>query len=86
MSQELSMNPELFGANLRFFRTLSRLSQEELAKKSGVAVHIISRIERGAMKRIPLNVAYPITQVFNCTIEDFFLERDVQKMRMKGGV
>lgn len=74
---------KLPGKKLRFYRAVYELSQEQLAKKARVKPHIISRIERGQMKRIPVDLAYKIARVFNRPIEEIFLSNDAQEMHIK---
>ena len=38
---------DVLGKNIKFFRSLRRLSQADLAEKSGISITFLSNIERG---------------------------------------
>lgn len=47
MSNNVELNSELIGSNIRKIRELQRKTQEELAEEVGVDVKTIGNIERG---------------------------------------
>lgn len=57
---------EAFGKALREYRTKRKLSQEELASKSGYHRTYISLMERG-MKSPSLNTIFEIAKALACT-------------------
>jgi transcriptional regulator with XRE-family HTH domain len=60
---------EQFAENLKKYRTLKEISQEELAKKAGVHSTHLSRYER--MLSIPsLEVAYKIAKALDVSIDE----------------
>ncbi len=59
------------GENIRYYRNLLNLSQEELAFRIGTARNYIGCIERG--EKFPsLAVIFDITNALNCKISDLF--------------
>ena len=62
---------KILGTNIRHYRNLLNLSQEELAFRIGTARNYIGCIERG--EKFPsLAVIFDITNALNCKISDLF--------------
>ncbi len=70
------------GENIRSIRTQKKLTQEELAKKIGVARPMIAQIERGT-KSITLELGVEMAQALDCTLEDFLSEGQVVKQQQQ---
>ena len=59
--------------NLKKYRALLKLMQEDLAKEIGVSRQTINLIENG--KTDPsLSLVFKLAKVFNCKVEDLFEE------------
>lgn len=58
------------GANIKKFRELNNMSQQQLANEIGVTQSYIAQIERGT-RAIPLPLAKQIASVLNVSITDF---------------
>lgn len=54
---------------LREIRESKHMTQMELAEKLGVSQSFIIRVERGT-KALPLSMAYEISQVLKCTVDE----------------
>lgn len=59
-----------FGKNIRAIREEKKISQEELAFKSGVSVYYISRIERGKAN-VGLETLYKIVKALGLEIPEW---------------
>ena len=57
---------------IRELRKLNKLTQEELSKHVGVSRQSIIAIESGKFNP-SLELAYNISKIFNCTIEEVFI-------------
>ncbi|MDQ0233259.1 helix-turn-helix transcriptional regulator [Metabacillus malikii] len=57
---------------IRDLRKMNKLTQEELSKQVGVSRQSIIAIESGKFNP-SLELAYYISKVFNCTIEEVFI-------------
>ncbi|ATP42142.1 transcriptional regulator [Solibacillus sp. R5-41] len=57
---------------IRELRNLKKITQEELSKQVGVSRQSIIAIESGKFNP-SIELAYNISKVFNCTIEEVFL-------------
>jgi DNA-binding XRE family transcriptional regulator len=57
---------------LRLARTLVRLTQDEVAARTGIEQARISVIERGGYSQLPIETARTLAAFFHCTIEDLF--------------
>lgn len=57
---------------IRELRKLKKITQEELSKRVGVSRQSIIAIESGKFNP-SIELAYNISKVFNCTIEEVFL-------------
>lgn len=63
----------MFKSNLKYYRTVNKLTQLELANKTGVTKDYISMIERG--KRNPgIFLAKKIATVLGATLDEIFFE------------
>lgn len=63
------------------FRHISGLSQEDLAKVTGVSVAYIRKIESNKSKtNVTINIAYKLAKYFNTDIETLF-ELDLDNYR-----
>lgn len=60
------------------------MTQQDLAKKSGVSVNQISKIERGVikLKNVSVGNAYALAKALDSTVEDLFIE---DKSNYNGG-
>ena len=52
------------------------MTQQDLAKKSGVSVNQISKIERGVikLKNVSVGNAYALAKALDSTVEELFIE------------
>ncbi|WP_274308494.1 helix-turn-helix transcriptional regulator [Solibacillus daqui] len=57
---------------IRELRKLKKITQEELSKQVGVSRQSIIAIESGKFNP-SIELAYNISKVFNCTIEEVFI-------------
>lgn len=57
---------------LRAIRKSHRLTQEELAKLSGVSVFFISRIENNKAPGVSVEIALRLCKALECKVEDVF--------------
>ncbi len=64
--------------NIKVFRAIHNLTQEDLAKKIGVSRQTINSIEKG--KYVPsVVIALKMAKVFNVKVEDiFFLNEEIE--------
>lgn len=65
----------LFGKNLKKFRKLKNISQEELALKCNLNRNFIGLIERGK-RGVSLNTIEIISKILDVEIYEFFLEEE----------
>lgn len=59
------MSSMIIGANVKKARLAKGFSQEELARMLGVSVFTVSRLERGAVRRISVNKLHTIADALN---------------------
>jgi DNA-binding XRE family transcriptional regulator len=62
---------------VRLARQMLRLKQYEVADAIGVAIPILSDIERGDYKDVPLEKSRSVAEFYGCPIEDLFPARQV---------
>lgn len=62
----------VFVSNLRSMRSAWRLTQEELAKRSGVSIDSIKRLEGDKYKSPPYAAVYQIAKFFKKPVEEIF--------------
>lgn len=56
---------------LKEIRMEKKLTQEEVAAKSGVTRATISKIERGEEVEVKVNTLEALAKALNCTVSDF---------------
>ena len=61
--------------NIKKYRELRGLSQEDLSEKTGMPQSALSRYERGEKKMIT-DTAQTIAQALNITLDEMFEEND----------
>jgi phage repressor protein C with HTH and peptisase S24 domain len=66
----MDIDPKSLGSEVKRYRALARLSQEELADRSGVGQSTIDRIEKGEFRRVPPSL-YQIATALGLTVGDF---------------
>lgn len=64
------MDPSTLGINIKYYRTLKRLSIEELAKRAKVSSATISLIETGSRKGLHSNTVTKIAQALKVNALD----------------
>ena len=64
----------IVGLNIEVKRKRAKKTQEEIAEKLGVTSRTIQNYEKG--KGLDLIVIYKMTKIFECQIDEFFLELD----------
>lgn len=62
--------------NLRAMREKRKMTQQELANRSGIPQQTIASIETGIRKNPGVMTLYPICTVLKCTIDDLIVEDD----------
>ena len=62
------------GYKIREFRNEIKMSQDELAKKSGVSRTIISRLESGTLTTTTTDTLLKIAKALNRKVADIFFE------------
>lgn len=62
------------GYKIREFRNEIKMSQDELAKKSGVSRTIISGLESGTLTTITTDTLLKIAKALNRKVADIFFE------------
>lgn len=60
--------------NLRAMREKRRMTQQELADRSGICQQTIASIETGVRKNPGVMTLYPICLVLKCTVDDLIVE------------
>lgn len=68
---------------LKILRVSQNLSQEELAKKSGVARTTISLIETNSLENIESKTMLKLAVALNCDIGDIFFKENVVLTQQK---
>lgn len=68
----LELSQEDYKTNLQYRRNLERLTQSELARRSGVNVRMIQHYEQGAkdIDKAEALTVYKLAQALDCTVED----------------
>ena len=59
---------------LKVRRVMKGITQEELAKKSGVSRATISAIERGSAESVTVGTLQKMAKALECKVSDFFAE------------
>lgn len=67
----------IVGLNIEHKRKKAKMTQEELAKLLNVTVRSIYNYEKG--KNLDMVLAYELSLIFNCSIDDFFIETNTTK-------
>ena len=65
----------VIGANIKYYREQSRLTQIQLAEQAGISISYLSKIEAtGCNKSLSISVLNQIANVLNVEINEFFKE------------
>lgn len=65
----------VIGANIKYYREQSRLTQIQLAEQAGISISYLSKIEAtGCNKSLSISVLNQIANVLNVDIINFFKE------------
>lgn len=80
----MSTNKELYftliGAKIRYYRKISQLSQEELAKRVSISLSTLRRIEQGTYNQsISLATLMDIAEGLHVDIQDLLIVSDLEK-------
>lgn len=80
----MSINKELYftliGAKIRYYRKISQLSQEELAKSINISPSTLRRIEQGTYNQsISLATLIDIADGLHVDIQDLLIVSDLEK-------
>ncbi len=73
MSDQIPSVEVLFGERVRSLRKIIKISQDELAFRSGLHRNYISDVERGT-RNISLKAIYKIAQGLNVAVEALFIK------------
>ena len=60
----------IVGDNLKTLRLLKRMSQTELAKRSGISNTYLNQIEKGIYSNPSLDILSRLAEVLECTVKD----------------
>ena len=84
MSTNQTLYFTLIGAKIRYYRRISHLSQEELAKRVGISLSTLRRIEQGTYNQsTPLVTLMDIADGLNMDVQEFLVVSDLEK-RLSG--
>ena len=72
------LNPKLIGHRVRSIRKLRKLTQAELAERTGLSVPYISHIENG-IKQASLQAIVNIAEVLDCTADRLLYENQADR-------
>ena len=61
------------GNNLKYYRTMRHMTQEELAEKAGVSISFCANVERGA-KGVSMFVLRDFADALNITVNQLFYD------------
>ena len=65
----------VIGANIKYYREQSRITQIQLAEQAGISISYLSKIEAtGCNKSLSISVLNQIANVLNVDIINFFKE------------
>jgi DNA-binding XRE family transcriptional regulator len=67
----------IIGLNIEHKRKKAKMTQEKLAELLGVTVRSVYNYEKG--KNLDMVLAYELSLIFDCTIDEFFLETNTTK-------
>jgi transcriptional regulator with XRE-family HTH domain len=73
MSEEIKTVELIFGERVRNLRKIIKISQDELAYRSGLHRNYISDVERGT-RNISLKAIYKIARGLNVSVEALFIK------------
>ena len=73
MSDQIPSVEVIFGERVRSLRKIIKISQDELAFRSGLHRNYISDVERGT-RNISLKAIYKIAQGLNVAVEALFIK------------
>ena len=67
----------VIGANIKYYREQSRLTQIQLAEQAGISISYLSKIEAtGCNKSLSISVLNQIANVLSVEINEFFKEEE----------
>lgn len=67
----------VIGANIKYYREQSRLTQIQLAEQAGISISYLSKIEAtGCNKSLSISVLNQIANVLGVEINEFFKEAE----------
>lgn len=64
----------IVGLNIEVKRKRAKMTKEKLAKLLNVTARTIQNYEKG--KNLNMILAYKLSKIFDCKVDDFFLELD----------
>jgi transcriptional regulator with XRE-family HTH domain len=73
MNEEIKTVEAIFGERVRNLRKIIKISQDELAYRSGLHRNYISDVERGT-RNISLKAIYKIARGLNVSVEALFIK------------
>lgn len=73
MNEEIKTVELIFGERVRNLRKIIKISQDELAYRSGLHRNYISDVERGT-RNISLKAIYKIARGLNVSVEALFIK------------
>ena len=68
----------IVGNNLKFYRTMRHMTQEELAEKAGVSISVCATIERGKTG-VSMFVLLDFADVLGITVNQLLYDRSVNQ-------
>ena len=75
------MDSKAFGARVQLYRVRAKMTQKELAERTGIRPPTISALCTGTIKRIPVEALDEICKVLDCQPADlmeYIPDEDVQ--------
>ena len=72
---------EYIGNQIKYYRKLNKMNQEELASKLNTTKQSISRYEKG-IRKANQDILFQLCDIFNVAIDDFFPTSDVNDQQL----
>lgn len=72
---------EYIGNQIKYYRKLNKMNQEELASKLNTTKQSISRYEKG-VRKANQDILFQLCDIFNVAIDDFFPTSDVNDQQL----
>ena len=79
MSRMNNSSMKSFGENVKYYRNIANLTQQELSEKIGRTEESISNIERG-ISTPKIDILIDLAKALKVEINDFFIERNHGKI------